>query len=337
LRELGLRIGELEAGATDSIVDVPGVRVGHVTVWRDEPDPPEGRGVARTGVTAVVPGALPLKAGVAVLNGMGELTGSHEIREWGVLGSPVYLTSTHAVGRVYDGAISLAVRDDPLVGVDKFLIPVVGECDDGWLSDARTVHVEREDVAAAVDGATGWPFAEGAVGAGTGMSCLGWKGGIGSASRVAAGHTVGVLVLANFGAARQLTVAGVPVGRLLEQDGGREAAAGSCIVVVATDTPVAASSLERVARRVGLGLARTGSVAHNGSGEIFLAFSIDQDGQRLEGSELDPLFAATVEATEEAVLNALWAAPDVKGREGRVERGLPHDELLELLRERGAL
>ena len=337
LRELGLRIGELEAGATDSIVDVPGVRVGHVTVWRDEPDPPEGRGVARTGVTAVVPGALPLKAGVAVLNGMGELTGSHEIREWGVLGSPVYLTSTHAVGRVYDGAISLAVRDDPLVGVDKFLIPVVGECDDGWLSDARTVHVEREDVAAAVDGSTGWPFAEGAVGAGTGMSCLGWKGGIGSASRVAAGHTVGVLVLANFGAARQLTVAGVPVGRLLEQDGGREAAAGSCIVVVATDTPVAASSLERVARRVGLGLARTGSVAHNGSGEIFLAFSIDQDGQRLEGSELDPLFAATVEATEEAVLNALWAAPDVKGREGRVERGLPHDELLELLRERGAL
>ena len=337
LRELGLRIGELEAGATDSIVDVPGVRVGHVTVWRDEPDPPEGRGVARTGVTAVVPGALPLKAGVAVLNGMGELTGSHEIREWGVLGSPVYLTSTHAVGRVYDGAISLAVRDDPLVGVDKFLIPVVGECDDGWLSDARTVHVEREDVAAAVDGATGWPFAEGAVGAGTGMSCLGWKGGIGSASRVAAGHTVGVLVLANFGAARQLTVAGVPVGRLLEQDGGREAAAGSCIVVVATDTPVAASSLERVARRAGLGLARTGSVAHNGSGEIFLAFSIAQDGQQLEGSELDPLFAATVEATEEAVLNAIWAAPDVTGREGRVERGLPHDEVLELLRARGAL
>jgi D-aminopeptidase len=337
LRELGLRIGELEAGPTDSIVDVAGVRVGHVTVWRDEPDPPEGRGVARTGVTAIVPGSLPLKAGVAVLNGMGELTGSHEIREWGVLGSPVYLTSTHAVGRVYDGAITLAVRDDPLVGVDKFLIPVVGECDDGWLSDARTVHVEREDVAAAVDGATGWPFAEGAVGAGTGMSCLGWKGGIGTASRLAAGHSVGVLVLANFGAARQLTVAGVPVGRLLEQDGGREAPAGSCIAVVATDAPVAASSLERVARRAGLGLARTGSVAHNGSGEIFVAFSVAQEGRQLEGSELDPLFAATVEATEEAVLNALWAAPDVKGREGRVERALPHDEVLELLRERGSL
>jgi D-aminopeptidase len=337
LRELGLRIGELDSGQTDSIADVPGVRVGHVTVWRDEPDPPAGRGVARTGVTAVVPASLPLAAGVAVLNGMGELTGSHEIREWGVLGSPVYLTSTHAVGRVYDGAISLAVRDDPLVGVDKFLIPVVGECDDGWLSDARTVHVEREDVVAAVDGATGWPFAEGAVGAGTGMSCLGWKGGIGSASRVANGHTIGVLVLANFGAARQLTVGGVPVGRLLQQDGGREAPAGSCIAVVATDAPLAGSSLERVARRAGLGLARTGSVAHNGSGEIFLAFSVALGGQQLEGSELDPLFAATVEATEEAVLNAIWAATDVQGREGRVERGLPHDEVLGLLRERVVL
>jgi D-aminopeptidase len=314
------------------------VRVGHVTVWRDEPEPPEARGVARTGMTAVVPETLPLKAGVAVLNGMGELTGSHVIREWGVLESPVYLTSTHAVGRVYDGAIELAVRDDPLVGVEKLLIPVVGECDDSWLSDARTVHVERKDVAAAVDGATGWPFAEGAVGAGTGMSCLGWKGGIGSASRVAAGHVLGVLVLANFGSPSQLTVAGVPVGRLLQQDGGREAAAaGSCIAVVATDAPVAASSLERVARRAGLGLARTGSVAHNGSGEIFIAFSVAGSGGQLEGSELDPLFAATVEATEEAVLHAIWAAPDVTGRAGRVERGLPHDEVLELLRARGAL
>jgi D-aminopeptidase len=129
----------------------------------------------------------------------------------------------------------------------------------------------------------------------------------------------------------------VPVGRLLQQGGGREAAAGSCIAVVATDASVAASSLERIARRAGLGLARTGSVAHNGSGEIFVAFSVAQDGQQLEGSELDPLFAATVEATEEAVLNALWAAPDVEGREGRLERGIPHDEVLELLRERGAL
>jgi D-aminopeptidase len=336
LRELGLRIGELEPGATDSIADVAGVRVGHVTVWRDEPDPPEGRGIARTGVTAIVPPALPLPAGVAVLNGAGELTGSHEIREWGQLETPVYLTSTHAVGRVYDGAIEVAVSADPRVGVEEFVIPVVGECDDGHLSDARTVHVEREDVRRAVDDATGWPFAEGAVGAGTGMSCLGWKGGIGSASRAVDDHVVGVLLLANFGSSDRLTIAGVPVGRALVGR-GRRRPGGSCIAVVATDAPVASASLERIARRAGLGLARTGSVAHHGSGEIFLAFSTARGSGTLEGRALDPLFGATVEATEEAVLNALWAAPDVTGREGRVERGLPHDEVLEILRAHRAL
>jgi D-aminopeptidase len=334
-RELGIRLGELEPGPSNSIADVDGVLVGHVTVWRDEPDPPAGRGVARTGVTAVVPPTLPLAAGVAVLNGAGELTGSHEIREWGLLETPVYLTSTHAVGRVYDGAIELAVRNDPLVGVEEFIIPVVGECDDGRLSDARTVHVEREDVAQAVDGATGWPFVEGAVGAGTGMSCLGWKGGIGSASRRAGEHVVGALLLCNFGTARQLTIAGVPVGRTLAGDDRRKPG-GSCIAVVATDAPLGSASLERIARRAGLGLARTGSVAHHGSGEIFVAFSTSRGGE-LQGRELDPLFAATVEAAEEAVLNCLWAAPDVTGREGRVKRGLPHEETLELLRAHGAL
>ena len=335
LRELGLRIGELEHGATDSIADVPGVRVGHVTVWRDEPEPPEGRGIARTGVTAIVPELLPLRAGVAVLNGAGELTGSHEIREWGTIETPVYLTATMAVGRVYDGAVAVAVRGDPRVGVDDVVIPVVGECDDSYLSEARLVQVEAADAGRAVEGAGGWPFDEGAVGAGTGMSCLGWKGGIGSASRVAGSHMVGVLVLANFGSARQLRVAGVPVGQTLP-GGGRSQPAGSCIAVVATDTPLSPASLERVARRAGLGLARTGSVAHHGSGEIFLGFST-ADGDELAGPELDALFAATVDATEEAVLNALWAAPDVVGREGRVERGLPHDQVLELLRDRGVL
>jgi D-aminopeptidase len=334
-RELGIRIGELDPAPSNSISDVAGIRVGHVTVWRDEPDPPEGRGVARTGVTAIVPAALPLPAGVAVLNGAGELTGSHEIREWGVLETPVYLTSTHAVGRVYDGAIEVAVRGDPLVGVEEFVIPVVGECDDGYLSDARTVHVERDEVGRAVEGSTGWPFAEGAVGAGTGMSCLGWKGGIGTASRAAGGHVVGVLVLANFGSSHQLTIAGVPVGRELAGI-DRPKPGGSCIAVVATDAPIGSASLERVARRAGLGLARTGSVAHHGSGEIFLAFSTSQR-DALEGRELDPLFAATVEATEEAVLNTLWAAPDVTGRDGRLQRGLPHDEVLAILRAHGAL
>jgi D-aminopeptidase len=336
LRELGLRIGELDAGASNSIVDVSGIRVGHVTVWRDEPEPPEGRGVARTGVTAVVPGALPLRAGVAVLNGAGELTGSHEIREWGLLETPVYLTATMAVGRVYDGAVSVAVASDPRVGVDDVVIPVVGECDDSDLSEARVVQVEAADAGRAVERATEWPFDEGAVGAGTGMSCLGWKGGIGSASRVAGEHVVGLLVLANYGSGRQLRVAGVPVGEVMP-GAARSKPAGSCIVVVAADAPLSPASLERVARRAGLGLGRTGSVAHHGSGEIFLAFSTAADGAEVEGRGLDPLFAATVDATEEAVLNALWAAPDVEGRAGRVVRGLPHDEVLELLRARGAL
>src|SRR5205823_9682300 len=167
LRELGLRIGELEPGATDSIVDVAGVRVGHVTIWRDEAEPPEGRGVARTGVTAVVPGSLPLSAGVAVLNGAGELTGSHEIREWGLLETPVYLTSTMAVGRIYDGAIEVAVRGDPRVGVDDVVIPVVGECDDSHLSEARVVQVEAADAGRAGAPAAGWPVGGGEIGRGS--------------------------------------------------------------------------------------------------------------------------------------------------------------------------
>lgn len=332
-----MRLGRRDAGATNSIADVAGIRVGHVTVWRDEPEPPEGRGVARSGATAVVPPSLPLPAGVAVLNGAGELTGSHEIREWGLLETPVYLTATMAVGRIYDGAVEVAVASDPRVGVDDVVIPVVGECDDSYLSEARVVQVEAADAARAVSGATGWPFDEGAVGAGTGMTCLGWKGGIGSSSRVVEGHTVGVLVLANFGSGDALRFAGVPLGELLP-GGGRPKPAGSCIAVVATDAPLSTASLERVARRCGLGLARTGSVAHHGSGEIFLAFSTSRGGGgEVEGRELDPIFVGTVEATEEAVLNALWTAPDVEGRDGRVMRGLPHDDALDLLRARGVL
>jgi D-aminopeptidase len=331
-------LGDLQPGPTNSIADLAGVRVGHVTVWRDESEPPEGRGVARTGVTAVVPGTVPLPAGVAVLNGAGELTASHEIREWGQMDTPVYLTATMAVGRVYDGAVSVALAADPRVGVADVVIPVVGECDDSHLSDARDVQVVAADAVRAVESATAWPIAEGAVGAGTGMSCLGWKGGIGTASRLAGDHALGALVLANFGAARQLRVAGVPVGRLLPRPSDEPPKpAGSCIVVLATDAPLPSAELERVARRAGLGLARMGSVAHHGSGEIFIAFSTLPEATGVEREEVDELFAAAVEATEEAVLNALWAAPDVTGRDGRVVRGLPHDEVLDLLRERHAL
>jgi D-aminopeptidase len=342
LRELGLRIGDLEAGERNAISDVSGVSVGHVTVSRDEPDPPAGRGVARTGVTAIVPGPLetlvsrPIPAGTAVLNGAGELTGSIQIAEWGCIETPVYLTSTMAVGRIYDGAVAAAVAADPSVGTENFVIPVVGECDDGWLNDARTVQVEATDVARALEGA-GEAVAEGAVGAGTGMICFGWKGGIGTASRVVGGATVGVLALTNFGTHRQLRVDGVPVGRLLDPPPpGRDAPGGSSIVVVATDAPFGTHALTRLARRAGLGLARTGSIGHHGSGEIFVALSTGA-GDQVADSELNPFFAAVVDATEESVLNSLWAAEDTAGRKGRVIRSLPREPVLDLLRREGRL
>jgi D-aminopeptidase len=353
LRELGARIGTYEIGPANAITDVPGVLVGHSTVWRDEPDPPEGRGVGRSGVTAIVPAdpatlvSRPVAAGTDVLNGAGELTSSIAIREWGVIETPVYLTATMSVGRVYDAAVRAAIAADPSVGVESFVIPVVGECDDGWLSEARVVQVELDDVESALATAAGGVSAEGAVGAGTGMVAFGYKAGIGTASRVLPGleATLGVLVLANFGVRRDLVIAGVPVGALLGGKGARESGDGSCIAVVATDAPLGPHELTRIARRCGLGLARTGSVAYDGSGEIFLALSTggrierDAGGTRAVASPraLNQLFAATVEATEEAVLNALWAAPDVVGREGRVAPGIPHDDVLELLRRHGRL
>jgi D-aminopeptidase len=363
--DLGLTIGSLPSGPTGTIVDVPDVLVGHATVWRDEPDPPEGRGVARTGVTAVVPYGVgdlfhaPVPAAVAVLNGAGELTGAVSVAEWGILETPVLLTSSMQVGRVLDATVAALVEAEPAIGVDDVVLPVVGECDDSHLNDTRVVQVDADDVRAALDGAAGaedGPVAEGVVGAGTGMSCLGFKGGIGSASRVVGDWTVGVLLLANFGEPGRLTVAGVPVGRLLAGDRPEAAQpppppAGSCIVVVATDAPLDPHQLRRVATRAGLGLARTGSYAHHSSGEIFLAFSTaegvrrarpDRDGDptvtrtTLHDWALDGLFAATVEATEEAVLNCLCAADTVTGRDGRTVPGLPLDRVRELLERAGA-
>ena len=339
LRELGLTIGELETGPTNSIGDVAGVTVGHVTVWRDEP---ESRGTARTGVTAIVPGPSeglrtdPVPAGAAVLNGAGELTGYLQITEWGLIETPIYLTSTMAVGRIFDGAIAAAVALDPAIGDEDVVIPVVAECDDSWLSDARVVQVDAADAGRALDQAGGG-VAEGAVGAGAGMVCFGWKGGIGTASRVVPelDASLGVLVLANFGIRRELRVDGVPVGRVLDDGRPERPPAGSCIAVVATDAPLLARQLERVARRAGLGLARTGSIAHHGSGEIFLAFATGRrrGEQTVRDQALDLVFAATVEAAEEAVLNALWAAPDTSGRNGRFVPGLPHEDVLKLLAE----
>lgn len=352
LRELGLRIGRLDPGPANAITDVAGVTVGHVTVWRDEPEPPAGRGVARTGVTAVLPGpvetlhAQPVPAGTAVLNGAGELTGSLQIADWGCVETPVYLTSTHAVGRIYDGAVEVAVEAEPRVGTEDVVIPVVGECDDSWLSEGRVVQVEAADAGRAVAAARPGSVAEGAVGAGAGMMTKGFKAGIGTSSRIAPSidAAVGVLVLSNFSSPPGLVMDGLRVGDLLDAPDAGGGKPGSCIAVVAVDAALSPHQLERVALRAGLGLARCGSVGHHGSGEIFLAFA--PPGRRPHGvareafvpdGALDDVFEAVVDATEEAVLNALWAAPEVVGREGRVGIALPHDEVLELLTRHGRL
>ncbi|MGA0122730.1 MAG: P1 family peptidase, partial [Gaiellales bacterium] len=239
---------------------------------------------------------------------------------------------------------------DPPGGTDAVVIPVVGECDDSWLNDARSAQIEAADVTRALDGATGGPVAEGAVGAGTGMVLYEWKGGIGTASRRidALDATVGVLLLANFGSGRDLRIDGVPIGETLVSGIPYGDPAGSCLGVVATDAPLDAGQLARLARRVGLGLARTGSVGHHGSGEIFVAFSTGARVRRdptaarcarelIRDERLDPLFAAVVEAAEEAVVNALWAAPDTTGRMGRSVPGLPHEPVLRLLDVAGRL
>jgi D-aminopeptidase len=361
--ELGIRIGIVPSGPTASIIDVPGVGVGHATLWRDEPPPPDGRGVARTGVTVIDLGGnlfrRPVPAGGAVLNGAGECTGLLAAREWGLAESPVFLTSTMQVGRVYDAACELLMREDPGIGTDDVIIPIVAECDDSFLNDARRMQVCKEDVALALDASrssVGGPApAEGAVGAGTGMTCLGFKGGIGTSSRLTpSGHTVGVLLLSNFGERQRLTVDGVPVGRLLSiegESGTQPAPAGSCIVVVVTDAPIDSAGCARLARRAGLGLARTGSTGHHGSGEIFLALASGLRGPRtdgrgeqpcsvpalqpaLTGPALDPFFAAVVEATEEAVLNSMLCATTVTGRDGNTSYGLPGERVAELVRGR---
>jgi D-aminopeptidase len=381
--DLGIAIGLLPSGPTGSVLDVPGVGLGHATVFRDEPPPPAGRGIARTGVTVLDPGgdafAAPVPAGGAVLNGAGECTGLLTAQEWGLAETPVFLTSTMQVGRVYDAACEMLLEEQPAIA-DDVIIPIVAECDDSFLSDTRRMQVERGDVrdalAAARASAGGVAAEEGAVGAGTGMSCLGYKGGIGTASRVLPdGSVVGVLTLTNFGEAGRLTVAGVPAGQLLRErdaDGpvgapagspvGGEAdapardeagapapgrpgvarvprPAGSCIVVAITDGPLDGAACQRAARRAGLGLARCGSTAHHGSGEIFLALATGLRAPRgtapprapVTGRALDDYFAAVAEATEEAVINSLLRSVTVTGRDGNTSRQIPVEELRSLV------
>ncbi len=354
LRDFGLTIGPYPTGASNTLTDVPGVRVGQTTLVRGDD--------VRTGVTAIWPhDGNPMServyAGIHCLNGYGEMTSRSVIDEWGLLGSPIVLTGTGSVGRAMDATVKYLARRWPEQVRDEVPIPLVAECDDGFLHDHLSFALTDEDVWAALEGASADPVAQGCVGGGTGMICFQFKGGIGSASRVietaSGSYTVGVLVMTNFGRRPRLTIAGVPVGQAIpelmpEDPTPTPTPEGSCIAIVATDAPLHAHTLRRVAQRAGLGLARTGSTAGDGSGEIFLAFSTAQripyhapaEGLlrvRLlpEGSygttDLNSLFGATVDAAEEAVINALLAATTTTGRRGRVVHALPHDRLRSLL------
>jgi D-aminopeptidase len=358
-RALGIPFEFGTPGRFDTITDVPGVEVGHVTLV-------EGDRV-RTGVTAVLPrgrgkpGLDQCFAGAFSLNGNGEMTGIAWLEESGLLEGPVLVTNTNSVGVVRDAVIDYARKHWPSAEgwSDAFWsLPVVAETWDGHLNDIYGMHVRSEHAFQAIDGARSGPVAEGNVGGGTGMICYEFKGGIGTASRVLpdtdGGYTLGVLVQSNFGRRHQLLVAGVPVGRELRDDlvytraGASDTAEhGSIIIVVATDAPLLPNQLKRLARRAALGLARTGSVAGNGSGDLFVAFSTanpragDAKGTvaltMLPNDRMGALFEATVGATEEAILNALVAARTMTGIDGHRVAALPHDRVREILRRHGRL
>ena len=374
-RELGIEIGRLAPGPLDSISDVPGVRVGHTTLIEGDGALRVGDGPVRTGVTVIVPhdGDIwrePLFAGCHRLNGNGELTGLEWIRESGLLGGAIGLTNTHSVGVVHDALIAAAARSR---GDDEFWsLPVVGETYDGALNDMNGFHVRPEHVEAALAGASS-TVAEGGVGGGTGAICHELKGGIGTASRrldpSMGGWTLGVLVQANYGRRELLRIDGVPVGRAIGRGElpsawdqldsvGRGPArsgadGGSIIVIVATDAPLLPHQCARLAQRPALGLGRMGSFASNSSGDLFLAFASGNRGVSAGGGEsdlrltntvsmvvdgqIDPLFEATVEATEEAIVNALLAAETMTGRDGITAHALPHDRLREVMERYGRL
>jgi D-aminopeptidase len=358
-RDLGIMIGEYPTGPGNAITDVAGVRVGHTTVLREPV--PDGPGAVRTGVTAVFPhDGLPwlerVYAGTHVLNGYGELIGINQIREWGLLHSPIVLTSSLAIGRAYDATVRWRTERHATTTSEGGDMPVVSECDDSFLNDVASFPLSESDVFEALDAAAGGPVAEGCVGAGAGMQCMDFKGGIGTASRVVpGGFALGALVLTNFGTREQLRIDGVPVGREIADLMPEGHGDGSCVVVVATDAPLLPHQAQRVATRAGLGLARCGSTAYSGSGELMIAFStanrlplrtpagvvevraaLDGAAGDVEGP-LNDLFAATVEAVEEAVVNALVAATTTVGRDGHVLHALPIDRTLEILARAGRL
>jgi D-aminopeptidase len=365
-RDLGISIGLLEPGPLNAITDVAGVRVGHATLIESEPGPlVVGQGPVRTGVTVVVPladdpFAGAVYAGAHRLNGNGELTGLEWIREAGLLSGPIGITNTHSVGVVRDAIVAAATRSSA-AAQSAWSLPVVGETWDGWLNDVDGQHVRAEDLFAALDAAVDGPVREGNVGGGTGMICHHFKGGIGTSSRrlgsAEGGFTVGALVQANYGRRERLAVDGVPVGREIGFDlvpsdrddavpTAADAGAGSIIVVLATDAPLLPHQCQRLAQRAGLGVARSGGAGEHSSGDLFIAFATGNEGlsaedraagrpithtvAALDDAWISPLFWAAIEATEEAIVNALVAAETMAGADGHVAHALPHDLLLEV-------
>jgi D-aminopeptidase len=357
-RELGVPF-DGTPGPWNAITDVRGVTVGHTTLISGEGKLQVGKGPVRTGVTAVLPRGKDsmnssVFAGWWSLNGNGEMTGTTWVEESGFLEGPVMITNTHSVGVVRDAVIQWRVthgQPDP-TGY-WWSLPVVAETWDGWLNDINGFHVKPEHAFHAIDTAASGAVQEGAIGGGTGMICNGFKGGIGTSSRKFdvkgdGSYTVGVLVQCNYGTKNNLRVAGIPVGREIDADDPYAGASfagedrGSIIVVVATDAPLIPTQLKRLARRVSLGLGRDGSISGNGSGDIFIAFSTANPGssatdrivdvKMLPNDKIEPIFAATVEATEEAIINAMIAAETMTGIENHRVRALPHDQLRAVLK-----
>jgi D-aminopeptidase len=347
-RDLGISF-EGRPGRNNAITDVAGIAVGDVTIIRGHGKLVVGRGPVRTGVTAILPrgarDASPLFAGYFSLNGNGEMTGTAWIEESGLLSSPIMITNTHSVGVVRDAVIQWQIKAKRRL--QPWSLPVVAETWDGYLNDTDGFHVKPRHAWQALNSARGGLVAEGNVGGGTGMIGYGWKGGIGTASRKLArtegGYTLGVLVQLNCGRAHELMVAGVAVGKHLRpEDHARDRDQGSIIIIAATDAPLLPHQLKRVARRLSMGLARTGSVSGNGSGDLFLAFSTANLARSrgtsavtraamLDNWRMDPIFAAAVQATEEAIVNALVAGETMVGIDGHRIPGLDHGQLCEVM------
>ncbi|MBS3774073.1 MAG: P1 family peptidase, partial [Bacteroidales bacterium] len=345
-RERGIEVGVLKPGNYNAIIDVQSVRVGHVTLKKG--------GEVRTGVTAILPhpGNIfqeKVTGAIHVGNGFGKLAGSTQVRELGNIETPVILTNTLAVPTAADALIDHALSFKANREVQS-INPVVGETNDGWLNDIQGRHVKKKHVLKAIESAKGGKVEEGNLGAGTGTMCFGFKGGIGTSSRVLpeerGGYSVGVLVQTNFGGVLQ--IAGAPVGKELNRhymsDELNDDPNGSCMIVLATDAPVDSRNLERMAKRAMLGMARTGGISSNGSGDYVVAFSTAEElripyrkedrfnsGKVLRNDAMSPLFMATIEATEEAILNSLFAAEDMKGRDGRTVEALPVNRVMKIL------